>query len=215
MLIGKNERLVIIGDSVTDCGRTQPVAEGLFDPLGRGYPNFVNALLVARYPELNIRVTNVGTSGNNVRDLKARWDRDVIGLHPDWLSINIGINDVWRQFDSPTIPEHHVLLEEYSQTLEELVKRTRPLVKGLVLMTPHFLDLNRADAMRARMDQYGDVVRALAKKYDAKLADTQAAFDEALKYLHPAAFAWDRIHPNQPGQMIMARTFLKAIEFEW
>ena len=33
MLIGKGEKRVMIGDSVTDCGRAQPVAEGLFDPL--------------------------------------------------------------------------------------------------------------------------------------------------------------------------------------
>ena len=45
MLIGKGEKLVMIGDSVTDCGRAQPVAEGLFDPLGRGYVTFVDPLL--------------------------------------------------------------------------------------------------------------------------------------------------------------------------
>ena len=45
MLIGKGEKLVMIGDSVTDCGRAQPVAEGLFDPLGRGYVTFVDALI--------------------------------------------------------------------------------------------------------------------------------------------------------------------------
>ena len=33
---------------------------------------------------------------------------DVLDLKPDWLSIMIGINDVWRQFDNPTEPELHV-----------------------------------------------------------------------------------------------------------
>ena len=215
MLISAHQKLVIIGDSVTDCGRSRPVAEGLFDPLGRGYPNFVNALLTARYPELGIRVVNVGSSGDRVRELDARWQTDVIDLKPDWLSINIGINDVWRLYDIPYIPEEHVLLKEYSETLERLVTKTRPLVKGMILMTPHFLEPNRKDAMRATMDQYGDVVRKLAKKYDAKLADTQAAFDKLLEHMHPAAIAWDRVHPNQVGHMVMARTLLDAIDFEW
>jgi len=36
MKIGKDQKLVMIGDSITDAGRAQPIAEGLFDPLGRG-----------------------------------------------------------------------------------------------------------------------------------------------------------------------------------
>jgi len=29
------------------------------------------------------------------------------------------------------------------------------------------------------------------------------------------ALAWDRVHPNQTGHMILARTLLKAIGFAW
>ncbi|MFN8378973.1 MAG: GDSL-type esterase/lipase family protein [Anaerolineae bacterium] len=45
-------------------------------------------------------VINMGVGGNTVRDLAARWESDVTALNPDWLSICIGINDVWRQFDA-------------------------------------------------------------------------------------------------------------------
>lgn len=99
--------------------------EGLFQGVGKGYVALVDALLATAYPELSIRVTNMGIGGNTVRDLKARWQTDVIDLQPDWLTIMIGINDVWRQFDQPFIPESHVLLEEYEQTLEELVTATQ------------------------------------------------------------------------------------------
>ena len=61
----------------------------------------VDALLGAVYPERMIRVINMGVSGNTTRDLKARWQTDVLDLKPDWLSIMIGANDVWRQYDSP------------------------------------------------------------------------------------------------------------------
>lgn len=215
MLIEKNQRLVFIGDSVTDCGRARPVAEGLFNPLGTGYPNFVNALLNTRYPERHIRVSNVGSSGNNARDLAARWETDVIALKPDWLSINIGINDVWRQFDVPYMHGASVFFDEYAETLERLVRETRPTAKGLILMTPHFLEPNREDPMRKTMDRYADFMRSLAPKYDCRLADSQALFDKILVHMHPAELAWDRIHPNQIGQMLMARAFLDAIAFEW
>lgn len=215
MKIGQGRKLVMIGDSITDCGRTQPVAEGLFDPLGRGYVTLVESLLTSTYPERGIRVVNVGTSGNTVRDLKGRWERDVLGLHPQWLSVCIGINDVWRQFDLPRIKEAHVSLKEYGETLDGLLSAARPRLEGLVLMTPFFIEPNRRDAMRRRMDQYGAVVRKLAVKHDALLADTQAAFDCLLRFMHPAALAWDRVHPNQAGHMLLARSFLNAVGFAW
>ena len=157
----------------------------------------------------------MGIAGNTVRDLKARWQSDVLDLTPDWLSIMIGINDVWRQFDSRLQTEWQVPLDEYSRTLEELIRTTLPMLKGLVLMTPYFIEPNRADAMRDMMDRYGAVVRDLAGKYGAILVDTQAAFDEVLEGLHPMALAGDRVHPNLTGHLVLARAFLKAIGYAW
>lgn len=215
MKLQNNAKLVMIGDSITDAERKRPEGEGLFGALGRGYVAQVDALLQAAYPERLIRVVNQGESGNTVRNLKDRWQRDVLDKRPDWLSIMIGINDVWRQFDLPWQHECHVLLEEYTATLEELVSRTRPHVQGMVLMTPFFIEPNRADVMRAQMDRYGDAVRTLAAKYDAVFVDVQAAFDEMLQTLHPGAVAWDRVHPTQAGHMVITRAFLKAVEYAW
>jgi lysophospholipase L1-like esterase len=160
-------------------------------------------------------VVNQGLSGNTVRDLKERWQRDVLDLKPDWLSIMIGINDVWRQFDSPRQKESHVYLDEYTATLKELVTQTRPLLKGLVLMSPYIIEPNKADPMRAQMDRYGKVVQDLAAKNDAIFVDVQAAFDAVTTHLHPMSLAWDRIHPGAPGHMVIARAFLKAIAYKW
>lgn len=215
MLIPSNSKLVMIGDSVTDCERARPIGEGLFEALGKGYVSQINAILQSGETQAGIRVVNVGTSGNTVRDLEARWQADVFDLQPDWLSIMIGINDVWRQFDTPLQPEWSVPLAEYRQTLSRLIEKTQPQLKGLVLMTPYFIEPNRQDAMRARMDQYGDVVRALAAQYGTLLVDTQAAFDQALRGLHPMSLAWDRVHPNSVGHMLIARAFLRAVEYRW
>lgn len=215
MKIRKGQKLVLIGDSITDAGRAQPVGEGLGDPLGRGFVTQVESLLGVTYPERGIRVVNVGTSGNTVRDLKARWERDVLALEPDWLAVFIGVNDVWRQFDLPRMPEAHVPLREYERTLDELVRLTRPKLAGLVLMTPFFIESSRRDAMRRRMDAYGAVVKKLAKRHDAVLVDVQAAFDRLLQHQHSSALAWDRVHPTQTGHMVIARAFLNAIGYKW
>lgn len=216
MRITANQKLLFIGDSVTDGGRAQPVGEGLFDALGKSYPAHVDALLETVFPELGIRVINQGTSGNTVRDLAARWQTDVLAHRPDWLSICIGINDVWRQFDSPRRPEIAVPLEEYRDTLTRLCRDTRPtLTGGLVLIAPFYIESNRTDAMRSRMDEYGAAVKQIAHEHDAVFVDAQRAFDTALQHRHSAALAWDRVHPNNAGQMILAKAFLDAIGFVW
>ncbi|HEY3376113.1 MAG TPA: SGNH/GDSL hydrolase family protein [Armatimonadota bacterium] len=215
MKIARQQKLVMIGDSVTDCGRAQPAGEGLFEAIGKGYVAQVDALLGSTYPDRAIRVVNMGNSGNTVRDLKARWERDVIEQHPDWLSIMIGVNDVWRQFDLPRQPETHVYLDEYTQTLDELVATTKSRVKGLVLMTPYYIESNPQDAMRAQMDRYGAAVKAIAAKHDTLFVDTQAAFNRVLEHCHSAAISWDRVHPNHIGHMTLARAFLQAVEFVW
>jgi lysophospholipase L1-like esterase len=215
MKLDRNDRLVMIGDSITDCGRGRPIGEGSSDGLGRGYVSLVEAFLTSAYPELNIRVTNTGISGNTVRDLQQRWQTDVLELKPQWVSVMIGTNDVWRQFDRPTMPEIHVLPEEYEETLERLVAQTAPRVKGIVLMTPFYLEPNKSDAMRARMDQYGGIVKRVAERNGTLFVDTQAAFDRVLEHVYPAVLAWDRVHPSAAGHMVLARAFLDAIGYEY
>jgi lysophospholipase L1-like esterase len=215
VIIAANSKLVMIGDSITDCGRAQPGGEGLFGALGNGYVSMVDALLGVSYPDLNVRVINKGNSGHNVRDLKNRWQTDVLDLKPDWVSIMIGTNDVWRQFDSPKMPECHVYLDEYTATLDELVAQTVGTTKGMVLMTPFYIETCTEDAMRAKMDEYGAVVKKTAAKYNTRFVDMQAEFSRLLEFNHSANFAWDRVHPTWTGHMAIARGFLNAVGFEW
>ena len=206
---------MFIGDSVTDCERAKPEGEGSFGALGKGYVSFVDGLLQAVYPGLGIRVVNKGFSGNTIRDLRARWEEDVIAQKPDWLSIMIGINDVWRQYDAPSVKEWHVYLDEYEETLWKLVTKTKPYVKEIVLMTPFYLEDNEQDPMRRSMDRYGQAVKKIAEENKCLFVDTQAAFNVILKDIYPAAIAWDRVHPSTAGHMVLARAFLKVIGFDW
>ena len=211
MLFEKNDTVLFIGDSISDYERARPVGEGLFNAWGRSYVADAASLLCCMYPELNLRIKNMGISGNQIRDLDRRWQTDVMDQKPDWVSVLIGINDVWRQFDSPAIRESHVPLVEFEATYERLVEMTLPIVKGMILMTPYFMEPNREDAMRVRMDQYGQAVRRVAEKYHLVFVDLQAAWDRLFQHMHPCNIAWDRIHPNQVGCMYIAKQFLKAV----
>ena len=211
MKIAPHNKLIFIGDSITDCERARPIGEGLFGAVGKSYVQLLEGFLGAIHPAHGIRIVNMGTSGHTVLDLKARWQTDVLDLKPDWLSIMIGVNDVWRQFDLPRQNEIHVLPKVYEKTLNDLAGKTRSKLKGLIMLAPFYLEPNRDDAMRARMDEYGAIVKKIADKHRAIFIDTQAEFDAVLKHMHSNAIAWDRVHPNIIGHAVIARAFMNAI----
>ena len=216
MLIQPNSRFLFIGDSITDCGCRRPVGQGDFDQaLGNGYVSLVDAALSAVYPDYAISTINMGINGDTVQDLKYRWKNDVLDLNPDWLSILIGINDVWQNFNQLWPTEGQDSMDIFMQTLDELVSQVRPTVQGLILITPYFLEPNPLEPMRAMMDQYGSAVAEVASRHEALLVDTQAYFDPVMAQVDPLQMAMDRIHINLSGHMILARALLQKIDFSW
>ena len=209
MLFAAGQRIVVIGDSITDCDR-----RGAAAPYGDGYVSLVRSLLLARYPERRLTVVNRGISGDTTRHLVARWERDVVAERPDWLVVFIGINDVWRSFDNN--PREAVPLAEYGATLRRLIRRAQTATRsGLILMTPYMIEPDRAQPMRRQMDAYGAEVRTIAGEAGATLVDIQAAFDAVLASTLPGDWASDRIHPTGPGHAVIALALLRAVGFAW
>ncbi|MGO4271773.1 hydrolase, partial [Paenibacillus sp. TAF58] len=73
MLFKAKDKIVFIGDSITDKGRKK-------DPLklGSGYVRLLHDYLSALYPKLSLKIINEGVSGNRVIDLERRWRIDVL-----------------------------------------------------------------------------------------------------------------------------------------
>lgn len=215
MIFENFDRVVFAGDSVTDMGSAQPVGEGNFETLGVGYVRIIESMLAVWYPELNIRITNSGVSGNKSRDLLERFDRDVVSLNPDWVSICIGINDVWRQFDAPAFKDSSGLPEEYKENLEKMILAVKNKVKGIFILSPYYIESNREDAMRKRMDEYVAICEELAEKHNCIFVNFQALYERFCQIQHSSYIAWDRVHPNQKGAMLMAKEFLLNCGFDF
>ncbi len=215
MIFEDCDRIVFAGDSVTDMGSVNPVGEGLFDNVGKSYVRIIENMLAAYYPKTRVRVTNSGISGNTSRDLLERYDRDVVSLKPDWVSICIGINDVWRQFDSPAIPDGQVMPDEYEKNVEKMILDVKDKVKGIFILTPYYMEPNRDDMMRARMDEYVAICKKLAEKHGCILVDFQKLYEDYCKIRHSSYITWDRVHPNQVGATLMARAFLEKCDFDY
>ena len=216
MIFENYDRVVFAGDSVTDAGSFLPVGEGLADSLGHGYVRKVENLLGAFYPDVFVRVTNAGVSGNTSRDLLARFQRDVLNLKPEWVCICIGINDIWRQFDCPAMRDYHVYPEEYEENLRNMLSELAGKTKGIFLMTPFFIEENKQDRMRTRVDEYCSICKKLAEEYKCIFVDLQGRFDEYLTHKQYSGYvSGDRVHPNEVGATIIANEFLKHCEFSF
>jgi len=208
MIFESGQKILFIGDSITDCGRRDTSA-----PFGNGYMNLVRSFVDARYPELALSWENRGIGGDTVRHLDARWERDVIAEQPDWLSVKIGINDVWRTFDSNG--SGAVSIDIYETTLRSLLQRA---VDGtgckLIVAEPYVIAADTSTPMRRMMDAYGLVARKIAAEFDAIDIRTQDAFDKVLETTTPERWANDKVHPYPPGHAVIALACLHAIGFE-
>ncbi len=197
--LNRGETLLFIGDSITDAGRREDA-----DGLGFGYVRYFHDMLFARHPGCGIQVLNRGIGGDTIRHLDARWETDVIAEKPDVLSISIGVNDVWRQLQSPGNPEE-VLIDEFTAIYRKLLDRTREAVGCRLLLLEPTIIGEEPDAPHNRLMQpYLDRVADLAKTYDATLVPLNRAFHRAIAARPEQQWTTDGVHPLTHGHMLMA-----------
>jgi lysophospholipase L1-like esterase len=173
----------------------------------------INSFLTGLSPEKEIMVINKGVNGNTILDLPKRWQKDVLDLKPDWVSIMIGVNDVWRQFDAVMQPIEQVSEKQFSETYEDLIRRTMPNVSGMIIISPFMICAPNTDPMRERLDVYSAIAQKISQKHGLVYIDVQSKMDEFLKHQSSYILSADRVHVNLSGHMIIAKAFLDGIGF--
>lgn len=204
--INDNATVLFQGDSVTDCGRARDNDLNL----GNGYPNMAAAWFSAMYPEKNVRFINRGISGNRVKDLKERWQRDCIDLKPDVVSILIGINDCWRRYDSndPTSMEFYEA--NYRFILKEIKEK---LEAKIIICEPFVLPFPKdREEWREDLDPKINAARRLAKEFEAVYIPFDGIYAEASMKRDADFWTVDGVHPTQAGHAMMAKAWLEAVK---
>ena len=208
LLFQSGDKVLFIGDSITDCGRRNEHA-----PYGHGYVRKITELITAKYPEREITYVNKGIGGDIVEGLERRWDTDVIAEKPNWLSVKIGINNASRQYAG------NVSTDEYLPVWEACYRRILTRAKTelgvpIFLFEIFYIEEDVDEPRPLAVDAYNESIHTLAEDFDARLIPTNAAFDKAVA-VRPGAL-WttrDGVHPNAEGHTLMALEFLKQAEW--
>lgn len=212
MLLENKDKILFIGDSITDCGRSRPIGkdDGFGKGLGDGYVALFQQMLIADFPERKIEVLNLGCNGNRINDLQKRWQRDVLDLEPQHLVVFIGINDVWRQFDRPQDP-NQIDIDTYHETYHELLSISQPTLKSTTLISPYMIETDDENPMFNKILDYCEVVEKMARKFDLNHVDLNSEFENYLNYRSIESISHDKIHVNKIGHMIIAKKLYRTL----
>ncbi len=200
-LLAPHQTLVCLGDSITE------------NP--SGYCALLAALIAGAYPERAIRVVNAGVSGNKVGDMVARLERDVLVHQPDWVTISVGINDVWHGM----VPEWGpgTPLSQFGAGVGMLAERITQAGARLILLPPTVIEEDPQSEGNRRLAAYREAMREVARGCNALIAPTDVDFDIALaagKAADPAfSLTTDGVHLRPAGDAVVALAVLKTLHF--
>lgn len=217
----KKLRFLFQGDSVTDADRDRNS-----DDLGQGYPKYFRQV----YEEISseqenlpdLEFVNRAVNGDRSIEILERLEADIIQLKPDFLSIQIGVNDAWR-IVNPAIgatPD-----PVFKQSLETVLKRVRtelPETKVILiepfLLLPYYTEgfshmvENELTPVRRNLYQKINILRELRRDY----ADFYWPLDGlmhqwSVDYEDPSALALDGIHPTKEGHRLIAQKMVETL----
>jgi lysophospholipase L1-like esterase len=204
MLLRKGERILFLGDSITELG-VKP----------NGYVALLQEEMSARYLDLGIEIIGAGINGNKVTDLEKRLRKDVIERQPTIVVIYIGINDVWHW----ALANHKgTTKEEFERLLREIIARVRYSGAEVVLCTPSVIGektdgTNPQDQM---LEEYCAISRKIALDQGIRLCDLRKAFIAYLtahkkENAEKNVLTTDGVHLNNAGNRLVADEMLRFL----
>ena len=145
---GEPERLVFLGDSITD-GHTLPLL--VRQALGDRAPVCINA----------------GVAGDTAAGMRKRLERDVLSRRPTRVALSVGINDILRK-----IPP-----SEYEADVTAISERLKREAVPMLILTPTILGPKHAEPEK-RLAEYLSILRRLASKEGYAVAEVHALMQE-------------------------------------
>ncbi len=180
------ERIVFIGDSITD---------------GNTYPMLVRQALAEAGKPVPVCI-NAGVANDTAALVRKRLERDILVHKPTLVTLSIGVNDALRK----------VKVEEYEADVAAVLDRLKAEKIPVLVLTTTVLGPKHAEAEK-RLEEFNAVLRRLAAKSGCKVAEVFKGMSEARdagkKVLEP-----DEVHLSYDGYLVMARAVLDGLGYK-
>jgi len=203
------DSIVFLGDSIThQCLYTQ----------------YVEDYFYTRFPEMRLKFHNSGVGGAKAWDALARFDRDVAAYKPKYVTILLGMNDGQYQ------PFNDVIFDTYYKDMKELISKIEGIGAQPILMTPTMFDARAARlGKRKRNPASTELYNSVLAYYGTWLRDVAAesgfGFVDMYSPLNNITLAArkkdptftiikDAVHPDAPGQVVMAYALLSDMNVQ-
>lgn len=203
-------KILFIGDSITDGGRSYEVNNDLGN-----HSKLFGDYMKSHFPNENYEIYNTGVAGDTVLDLYYRLKEDCYDINPDYIILQIGVNDAWNGYKGKEIFEM-----QFRAVIEGIIKNTDA---ELIVMTPFLLEASsemQDNCVIANINSYLDIVKEmdeieisilkeLGVTYFSLSEITNMAIEDGIQ---KAALSNDAIHPTGILQSMMMDNFMVALK---
>jgi acyl-CoA thioesterase-1 len=162
------------------------------------YPHLLHRGLKERFPFAVINVTVTAIGGENSESGAKRFERDVLSLRPDLVTIDYALND------------RAIGLARAEPAWRSMITNALAHNLKVILLTPTADQNAKLDDESDPLNQHAAQIRRLAAEYKVALGDSFEAFRTKLKAgVSLPDLMSQRNHPNRQGHELVATELLQ------
>jgi lysophospholipase L1-like esterase len=194
------DRIVMMGDSITE---------------QHLYSNYVEMWTVSRVPTWKLTFRNVGIGGDTSGGGNSRFKRDVLAHMATAMTVDFGMNDGGYQ------PFNEQRFGNYMKGLQGIADQARAAGVRVAWVTPQPVEHNpgnKAEFYNDTLEKFSAGVKDIAKKNNGLFVDQFHPYWAVVKKARDAGVngritGGDAVHPGPAGQVVMAASILKGLNF--
>lgn len=188
--------LICLGDSITAAGR-------LFsqNSLGEGYVSMLPPFLP------DVQIINQGIDGFTISRVLQKAEQDCIGLNPDFITIQVGINNIGLMMNTDrTFAQQGQMLAAYVLEYTDLLKKITANTQATVILLEPFVFPHPEEfaGWIPQVKALSGHIRELADIFGCTFLPLHDLLNQEAGRLEYEAITTDGIHLTRRGHEILA-----------
>ena len=165
------------------------------------YPHLLHRGLKERFPNAVINVIVTAIGGENSESGVKRFERDVLSLRPDVITIDYSLND------------RRVGLKRAEAAWTSMIRAAKERGIPVILLTPTPDERAKLDDSKDPLNQHAEQVRRLAREHNLALVDSLAVFQKKMRGGTPLTELMSHVnHPNRQGHELVAAELVECFQ---